>query len=254
MPGGRPGGYGGPGPGFGEPAPKPPNRALWWAVGGAVVLVLAVMVTAAVVVVRNPASQGTRAAPSTSTGASARSGAAADCGSPGESSTTPVTERVVAGPLSFPRSAAPGWTQNGYVIFAESALGVGLKQSIAGQGWQAHVEIGLTHFGTKISSAEASRRVIGCMAAGTGYARYSPRVEALTEPEAVRVDGVPAHRVTARILVSKSGLSLAGDVVTVVVIDSAPQAYFESDTPIGDTALAAVAQQVFEQLKVARDV
>ncbi len=256
-PGGYPGGYGPPGfgaPGFGAPPPKPPNRAVWWAVGIAVALVVAVAIAAGVLVVRSLASDGTRAAPSATTGASSRPGANPDCGSPGESSTTPIGERVVAGPLSFPRSAAPGWSENGYVIFAESSQGVGLKQSIAGQGWQAHVEIGLTNFGTKLSSAEAARRVIGCMAAGTGYAKYSPRVEGLTEPEAVRVDGVPAHRVTARILVTKSGLSLAGDVVTVVVIDSAPQAYFESDTPIGDTALAAVAQQVFEQLKVARDV
>ncbi|GAA1085536.1 hypothetical protein GCM10009648_25680 [Tsukamurella spumae] len=64
----------------------------------------------------------------------------------------------------------------------------------------------------------------------------------------------PGRRVTERVLVRKSGRSPERDLATVVVIDSARQAYFESDTPIGETASAAVAQQVFEQLKVARDV
>ncbi|MET9328270.1 hypothetical protein [Tsukamurella sp. NPDC003166] len=238
--------------GSGAPAPKRPNRALWWAVGVAVVLVLAVAVAAGVVVVRSQAADGAREAPSSIAGRSTT--AAAGCGTPGRSSTTPVAERVVSGPLSFPASAAPGWKQMGYTTVAESVEAQGLYLMVPGEPWQAHVEIGMTNFDAKVPSDEAARRLIPCIAAGAAYNHGAARVEAVTAPEAVVVDGVRAHRVTARFLVDRSGLSLAGDVVTVVVIDSAPQAYFESDTPIGDTALAAVAQQVFEQLKVARDV
>ncbi|CAM3888705.1 hypothetical protein TSST111916_12175 [Tsukamurella strandjordii] len=229
------------------PPPQKPNRTVWWVAGAAVVLVLVVAVAAVAVVLTRDTKGGTDAAPSTIT-------TEASCGLPGESPTVPITDRVVAGPLSFPVSAAPTWIPQDYTAYAQSALAQGLRDSIPGQSWQAHAEIGLTTFTSKITSAEAARRMVPCIAAGAGYARYSPRVEGLTEPQAVTVDGVAASRVTARVLVQKEGLNFPGDIVTVVVIDSAPQAYFMSDTPIGDEARAAVAQQIFDQLKVARDV
>ncbi|KXP12834.1 hypothetical protein AXK57_00870 [Tsukamurella pulmonis] len=236
------------------PPPVPPPRparggtAVWWALGGAVVLVVAVAV-AAVLLVRGSGAS-TTATPSST----ARSGAAGACGLPGPGSTVPVTDRAVAGPLSFPVAAAPGWTPQRYQLFSPGAQAVGLRTAVPGHRWDAHVEIGLTTFAPKVSNAEAARRIIPCIVASSRYDAFAPRLEGLTEPEAITVDGVPAARVTGRILVSRPGLDIDGDVVTVVVIGSAPQAYFESDTPIGDTALAAVAGQVFEQLKVARDV
>lgn len=245
---GYPGPYGQP---YGAPPPKP-NRTIWWVAGGAAVLVLTLLVVAVVVVTRSLSDDGARdAGPS---GSPTAPGTALDCGMPGENATAPITDRVVAGPLSFPISAAPGWVPQGYVTYAQSSQAQGLVQAIPGQSWQAHAEIGLTTFTTKPTSAEAARRMLPCIAAGAGYARSNPRLDGLTEPEAVVVDGVTAARVTARILVQKDGLDIRGDTVTVVVIDSAPQAYFMSDTPIGDEARAAVAQQIFDQLKVARDV
>lgn len=237
-------------PGFGAPPPKRTNRALWWAVGCAVALVLVVVVVAGVVLVRTLSPDGA-AAPS---GRTIASGAPSDCGSPGASSTVPITDRVTAGPLSFPVSAAPGWVSQSSQGFSQGAFTVGLEKRLAGQNWAAHAEVGLTAFQPKVPARLAAQRIMACMVAESTYTDYRSRLDGLTQPEAIIVDGVPATRVTGRILVSRAGLAIPGDVVTVVVIDSAPQAYFESDTPIGDDALAVVARQVFEQLKVARDV
>ncbi|CAM3244114.1 hypothetical protein [Tsukamurella hominis] len=234
------------------PSPPPPSRGnagLWWATGGAVLAVVLVAVFAALLMARGSGGSSTTAGAT-----SAASGKAGACGLPGAGSTTPIGERVVAGPVSFPASAAPGWTPQRYQLFAPGAQAAGLRTAVPGHTWDAHVEVGLTTFAPKVSVAEAARRIIPCIVASSRYDSYRPRLEGLTEPEAITVDGVPAARVVGRILVSREGLAIPGDVVTVVVIGSAPQAYFESDTPIGDTALAAVAQQVFEQLKVARDV
>ncbi|BDH55698.1 hypothetical protein MTP03_06370 [Tsukamurella sp. PLM1] len=223
---------------------------MWWAVGAAVVVVLLVAVIAAVLVVRSTGGGSQAgAAPSSTSTATGRT-----CGLPGPSSTTPIGERVVSGPVSFPVSAAPGWSPQRYQLFSPGAQSAGLRTPVPGHRWDAHAEIGLTTFSPKVSIHEAARRIIPCIVGSSRYDSYRPRLEGLTDPEPITVDGVPAARVTGRILVSRSGLAIAGDVVTVVVMDSAPQAYFESDTPIGDTALAAVANQIFEQLKVARDV
>lgn len=234
-------------------APPPPpargNAGVWWAIGGAVVAVVLVAVLAAVLLARGSGGSSTVAGSS-----AAASGKASTCGLPGAGSTTPIAQRVVSGPVSFPVSAAPGWTEQRYQLFAPGAQAAGLRTTVPGHKWDAHVEVGLTTFAPKVPVTEAARRIIPCIVASSRYDSYRPRLDGLSEPEAITVDGVPAARVVGRILVSREGLAIPGDVVTVVVIDSAPQAYFESDTPIGDTALAAVAQQVFEQLKVARDV
>lgn len=240
------------------PAPPPPpaspppsrgNAGLWWAIGGVVVAVVLLVALAAVLMVRGAGGSSTTAGSTP-----AASGKASACGLPGSSSTTPITDRVVSGPVSFPVAAAPGWTRQVYQLFAPGAQAAGLRTTVTGHKWDAHVEVGLTTFAPKVPVAEAARRIIPCIVASSRYDSYRPRLEGLTEPEAITVDGVPAARVVGRILVSREGLAIPGDVVTVVVIGSAPQTYFESDTPIGDTALAGVAQRVFEQLRVARDV
>ncbi|MGX9296927.1 hypothetical protein [Tsukamurella paurometabola] len=232
------------------PPPARGNAGLWWAIGGAVLVVVLVAVLAALLLARGSAGPSTSAGPA----AAASSGKASACGLPGSGSTTPITDRVVSGPVSFPVSAAPGWTPQRYQLFSPGAQAAGLRTGVPGHSWDAHVEVGLTTFAPRVPVAEAARRIIPCIVASSRYDAYRPRLDGASEPEALTVDGVRAARVVGRILVSREGLAIPGDVVTVVVIDSAPQAYFESDTPIGDTALAAVAQQVFEQLKVARDV
>lgn len=224
----------------------------WWHAYGWIVAITVVVIGVGAVVVaglfsRSIASREARASPSA---------VESDryCGIPGRSASTPITDRVTAGPVSFPVAAAPGWRPQQAQAFSHGAEVVGLATEVVPQTWEAHVEVGLTAFAPKLETAAAARRILACLADESAYTPYSPRFEGLTDPEPLLVDGVPAVRVSGRLLVGRDGLPFPGDVVTVVVIDSAPQAYFESDTPIGDTALAAVAQQVFEQLKVARDV
>lgn len=240
----------GPYPPYSPPPPARRSTTLWWVGGGVVALVAIVAVAATILLVRFSGNGG--GTPSTVAAPSSRVGG--KCGLPGPSSTTPIVDRVVSGPVSFPVSAAPGWTPQRYQLFSPGSQAAGLRQSVPGQRWDAHAEIGLTTFSPKVSILEAAARVIPCIVASSRYDSYNPRPDGLTQPESITVDGVPAARVTGRILVSRAGLAILGDVVTVVVIDSAPQSYFESDIPIGDDALAAVGRQIFEQLKVARDV
>lgn len=103
-------------------------------------------------------------------------------------------------------------------------------------------------------SSEAATRIFTCVVAGQGYQRCQPVIESVSEPEAVMVDGVFAHKVVGRVRVSYPSLSVSGDVITVVVIDSAPQSCFQPDTRFGDSARAVIAQQVLDQVKVAREV
>ena len=72
--------------------------------------------------------------------------------------------------------------------------------------------------------------------------------------ESITVDGVPAAKVTGKILVTGPNLTVAGDDVTVIVIASAPQTYAMLVIPIGRDDMAATGKAIVEQLKVAKDV
>ena len=81
-----------------------------------------------------------------------------------------------------------------------------------------------------------------------------PRVEGLSSAESITVDGVPAAKVTAKIMVSRPDITVTGDDMTVIVIASAPQTYAIIDIPIGYPDLEAAGKAIVEQLKVAKDV
>ncbi|MDF0532502.1 hypothetical protein P0W64_19165 [Tsukamurella sp. 8F] len=191
----------------------------------------------------------TSAAPSTSAG-----GGGGACGYPGSGISAAITTRVTSGPLSFPISAAPDWTPQTYTTYAQSRAAAGLVKALPGQPWQAGAEIGQTTWSPAISSADAATRMVDCIAAGAGYNSANPKVTGKTQPEAVKVDGVDAHKVTADIHVQKDLVTVEGDHLTVIVIESAPQTYVLTDTPIGDASLAGEAQKIIDSLKVAKDV
>ncbi|GAA4390235.1 hypothetical protein [Tsukamurella soli] len=244
-------GAGGPGAPGGEP-PKRSRTGLWIGAGVTTVLVVLVIIAVVVGLVHHGASASVAGAPDAST---APSGAGVDsCGLPGTGASAPITDFVTSGPLSFPVSAAPGWTAQTYVTYAQSRNAAGLVYPIVGQQWQAGAEIGETTFTPTIKAADAATRMVACIAAGAGYKDADPHVANQSAAAAIKVDGVDAAKVTADIRVSRPGLSVEGDHLTVIVVETAPQTYLLTDTPIGDSGLAAVAQAIADQLRVAKDV
>ncbi|WP_019200884.1 hypothetical protein [Tsukamurella sp. 1534] len=246
---GQPGAPGGPG------GPQKPNRTgLWIAVGVAVLLVIAVVI-AAVVVIGNSDDEPSASSPSTSASQGDPSTGAASCGLPGTGKASEVKDRVVSGPLSFPVSAAPGWTPESYTVYAESIAAAGLEKAMGdGQPWQAGVEIGQTNFGEKLDGKDAAPRMIQCIADGAGYQSATSKKVEKSAPEAITVDGVPATKMTGKVLVQAPGVTVPGDELTILVIDSAPQTYALFIVPIGRADMAATAKAVQDQLKVAKDV
>jgi hypothetical protein len=244
------------GPGGAGGRPKSGSGRLALVIGAAAVVVLLVLGGAVYGLVNwlgsaNSGDTTTAAAPTTTdpggTGVDA-------CGYPGTGESAPITDKVVSGPLSFPVSAAPGWTAQTYTTYAQSARAAGIIYPIAGQQWQAGIEIGLTAFPTRVSGQDAVVRMVRCIAAGQGYKNTDPQVENQSQPQKLTVDGVSAVQITADIRVSKAGVTVQGDHLTVIVIDSVPQTYFLADTPIGDSALAQVVKDVVSKLKVSKDV
>ncbi|ADG77385.1 Membrane glycine and proline rich protein OS=Tsukamurella paurometabola (strain ATCC 8368 / DSM/ CCUG 35730 / CIP 100753 / JCM 10117 / KCTC 9821 / NBRC 16120 / NCIMB 702349 / NCTC 13040) OX=521096 GN=Tpau_0748 PE=4 SV=1 [Tsukamurella paurometabola] len=236
--------------GGGQPPQKPNRTPLYIAIGVAILLVIAVIVAAVVLITRDSGSSG---GPSDTTAATS-AGDPNDCGMPGTGLASEITDRVASGPLSFPVSAAPGWTKESYTVYAQSTAAAGLEKSIAGQPWQAGAEVGQTNFSTKLDPKDAATRMMPCIAAGQGYNKTNPRITDLSQPEAITVDGVAAAKVTAKILVSVQGVTTPGDVVTVIVVASAPQTYALLVEPIGFPDITAALKAVSDQLKVAKDV
>lgn len=258
---GQPTGFlapGQPAPGTAEPSRRSGGR-LALMIGAAVVVVLAVLAGAVFGLVKlvggdGPAAQVAQTSAAAPTTPDPGATGVAACGYPGTGESAPISERVVAGPLSFPVSAAPGWTAQTYTTYAQSSRAAGIITPIPGQPWQAGIEIGLTAFPEKILATQAVKRMVGCIVAGQGYMNTNPTVKNQSEPQEIRVDGVNAVKITADIHVDRADVTVPGDHLTVIVIDSAPQSYFLSDTPIGDDALGQVAKDVESKLKVARDV
>lgn len=247
-----------PGQPQGEPPRKPKRTGLFVAIGVAVGLVVVVALAAVFLVVRSSPDEETAAAPTTGAAATTSGGGGAtgtDCGVPGTGLASAITDRVASGPLSFPVSAAPGWERESYTVFAQSIAAAGLQKATDdGQPWQAGAEVGQTNFGSKLDPKDAAARMIQCIADGAGYnTATSKRVEQ-TPPESITVDGVPAAKVTGKVLVTAPNVTVPGDDVTVIVIASAPQTYAMLVIPIGREDMAATGKAIIEQLKVAKDV
>lgn len=242
-------------PGQGQPPQKPNRTGLYAAIGIAVVLVIAVAVAAVLLVVNSGSDESDRTAAPSAGPSSVTPSTGGDCGVPGTGLASPITDRVASGPLSFPVAAAPGWEQESYTVYAQSIAAAGLQKSMDdGQPWQAGAEVGQTNFNSKLDPKDAASRMIQCIADGAGYLNVTSKRVEQSAAESITVDGVPAAKVTGKILVTGEKLTVAGDDITVIVIASAPQTYAMLVIPIGRDDMAATGKAIIEQLKVAKDV
>jgi hypothetical protein len=131
--------------------------------------------------------------------------------------------RISAGPLSFARSALPGWT-----VQAPAADGSVLAAvDLPGRNWASMVEIGTTG-GDGRSATDIARAMALSAPSASGYKGHSARVVGL-QVTPMTVSGVPAARATARVEVN--GAPVSGDRYRVVVVGTTPQTYFVSAVP-----------------------
>ena len=161
-------------------------------------------------------------------------------------------DTIIAGKLSFPANAAPGWSgfsddQTPNLI---GAVGVGQEVPGANQ-WMMQAEVAVTNFVPSMDVSAQASKLMECVANGPGYANASPTLGP-TKRSSITVDGVKAGRVDADIAIADTARNVKGDSVTVIAVDTKPVTVFLAATPIGDPGSAATISHVIGALQVTK--
>lgn len=165
----------------------------------------------------------------------------------------PPGDTIAAGKLSFPTTAAPGWTvysddQNPNLI---GALGVTQPVPNSSQ-WAMTAEVAITNFVPSMDVTAQASKLMDCVAAGPGYANASPTLGP-KKTSSTTVDGVNAARVDADITIAPDpSRNVKGDSVVIIAVDTKPITIFMGGTPIGDAASAGIVKQVIAALRVTK--
>lgn len=240
----------------GPPPKGPGSKAPWLIIAG--VAVLGVLALVVVLVFTLGGNKSSNAGPS---GTPATSGASTSEPDNSEQNATgctpnvsagerPLGEIISAGKLSFPISAAPGWS-----VFGDDqspnligALGVGQEVPDASQ-WMMQAEVAVTNFVASMDVSEQASKLMQCVVDGPGYVQSSPTLGP-TKKSSTTVDGVKAARVDADITIADTSRNVKGDSVVIIAVDTKPVTIFLGATPIGDAASAATISKVIAALKV----
>jgi len=164
----------------------------------------------------------------------------------------PSGDTVSAGPLSFPTSAAPGWTP-----FADDSTPngidvVGLAREVPGaEKWVMQAEVGISNFVPSMDVGAQASKLMTCVADGPGYEMASPNLGP-TKTSSITVDGTEAARVDADITLTDTSRGVKGDSVVIIVVKTKPVSFFYGATPIGDADSRAIIEQVIAALKVTK--
>lgn len=269
---------GGPGqPGYGQPpsgsgmygfAPqKKNNTKLIAIIGGAVVAIIALVAGLAIVLGGGDDSNTTTADGGSDGGANAALPTFPDtlprkydaaCRTPTSTSTEGATETELrAGPLHFDRDIIPDYTERAARMPGIKS-GIGADTPVVGQtGWVTDVEIGLTKSAaTDDDPGQMAVDLLACQAVSGVFGDDEPDVRNF-EASNIKIDGVDAVRVEADLWLDRTitGLTMDGDHSIVIVIGSAPQTYFSSTYPIGDTGdYRDATEAVIDGLQVDQDM
>jgi len=258
-----------PGPYPAGPPPKGPRSKLPWLIlaGVAVLGVVALVVflvlnrgtenTPTTATSPTPAPMTSAPAPQAPTGgpptqAQSSLQTATDCTPNVSGGAKPTGNAISAGKLSFPTSAAPGWSpvsddQNPNLINA-----VGVAQPVPGTSdWVMEAEVAITNFVPSMDVTAQATKLMQCTANGPGYANASPTLGP-TKTSSIMVDGVKAARVDADITIADATHTAKGDSVSIVAVDTKPVTIFLGATPIGDSGNAATINRVIAALKVSK--
>lgn len=240
------------------PPPGGSNSKLPWLIIAGLVVLGVIALVATLVVMRgghNNKPSTTAAPPSTSGPATQPKNAAqsaTDCTPNVSGGPMPTGDTITSGKLSFPTSAAPGWTpfsddQDPNLIGA-----VGVGQEVPGaNNWMMTAEVAVTNFVPSMDINAQASKFMQCLVAGPAYARATPTLGP-TRTSSLTVDGTKAARVDADITVGDPTLNTKGDSATVIAVDTKPITIFFSATPLGDAASAGTINNVIGALKVAK--
>ncbi|WP_118915586.1 hypothetical protein [Mycobacterium shigaense] len=247
------------------PGPYPPgpppggssSKLPWLIVGGLILLgVVALVATLMVVLGRNDTKSPSAApSPTTSSAVSQPNNSAqtaTDCTPNVSAGAPPTGDTIAAGKLSFPASAAPGWTpgadnQNPNLIDA-----VGISQLVPNTtNWEMAAEVAVTNFVPSMDVSTQASKLLQCIANGPAYSSASPTLGQI-RTSSITIDGTKAARADADITIADPSIKSKGDSVTVIAVDTKPVTIFWAATPIGDTASAAVITKVIGALKVSK--
>ena len=239
------------------PPPSGNSKMPWLIVAGIAVLGAIVLVVILVVNLNSKGSGSPSANPSATTSAGTSGPenslqSATDCTPNVSGGNKPTGDTVTAGKLSFPASAAPGWSpfvddQNPNLIEA-----VGLGQEVPGASqWMMQLEVAITNFVSSMDVSAQASKLLDCVANGPGYNQVQPTL-GTKKTSSMTVDGVKAARVDADITIGDTTRGVRGDSVTIVAVDTKPVTIFLGATAIGDTASAATLNNVIAALKVSK--
>lgn len=157
---------------------------------------------------------------------------------------------IMAGTLSFPSNAAPGWTPFSDEQSPNLIGAVGLVHEVPGANqWVMLAEVAITNFVASMDVTAQASKLIQCVANGPGYANASPTLGP-TKTSAITVDGIKAARADADVTITDPATKLKGDALTIIAVDTTPVTIFMGATPIGDAGSAAIINQVIATLKV----
>ncbi|KAA1251599.1 hypothetical protein F0Q45_03530 [Mycobacterium simiae] len=240
------------------PPPKGPGSKLPWVIvaGVAVLGVIALVVVLVIALShRNKPVTATPSSTLTSTPTSQpnSSGQTATGCTPNVSGgEQPGDDTISAGKLSFPASAAPGWSPFSDDQSPNLIDAVGIGQEVPGASqWMMQAEVAITNFVPSIDVAAQASKLMECVANGPGYAQSGPTLGP-TKKSSITVDGVKAARVEADITIADTSRRIKGDTVVIIAVDTKPVTIFLGATPIGDAGSAAIINRVIAALKVSK--
>lgn len=246
-----------PGPYPPGPPPNGPSSKLpWLIVGGLALLgVVALVATLVVVLSRGDNKSPSAAPPSTIsptvTQPNNSAQTATDCTPNVSAGQTPTGDTIAAGKLSFPASAAPGWTPTADSQDPNLIDAVGISQDVPGlNNWVMAAEVAVTNFVPSMDVTAQASKLLQCIANGPAYSSASPTLGQI-KTSSITVDGTKAARADADITIADPTIKSKGDSVVVIAVDTKPVTIFWAATPIGDTASAGVISKVIAALKVA---
>ncbi|CAM4426823.1 hypothetical protein MB901379_03825 [Mycobacterium basiliense] len=240
------------------PPPKGPGSKMPWLILAGVAVLGVIVVVVVLVVALSGENKSSNANPSGSPVTSS-----APTSQPNDSEQTatgctpnvsggerPLGEIISAGKLSFPISAAPGWS-----VFSDDqspnlieALGVGQEVPGASQ-WMMQAEVAITNFVASMNVNAQASKLLECVVDGPGYEQSSPTLGP-TKMSSITVDGVKAARVDADITIADTSRNVKGDSVVIIAVDTKPVTIFMGATPIGDADSAATINRVIAALRV----
>ena len=171
-------------------------------------------------------------------------------GMPGAPPDQPDSSRVASTTMSFARVAdygEPG-PKYGLTWFHDTMA----QSQVTEPNWESFFAVGdievQEHFDTPGNAATASMQ---CMINDNFFSNFTDRKD--LKSEAIEISGHPGWIVSAEIRVDNPGLSVEGDVVTLIFVDDGRDdrlSGFVSTVPIGDEGRIAIADKVTSSLQV----